>query len=267
MTRIFMAIGVMLGSCGTPALEVEPDPTCDGFYGQPNENTGLDSETCGPVVEGEALTWTPRSWDEAALTDLRSRQLVNPPEVPNDDPYVATPDLVPDSESVCAVTLLEDETYRLETFSDAVTAHEAGAIVTHGGACGLCSSLEDLAAYAGTPDLTQPVRSCGLRGLGGDIDGVDTCIQELGFTPACARIWAYNVNATRESCQSICISLLADPYHLPDGSLNACLQCDEDNSGPVFKSVAGRTRRNSGLATALCRPCETVWRLDHVYAL
>ena len=57
------------------------------------------------------MTWTPRGWDEAALTDLRSRQLVNPPDVPNDDPYEATPDLVPDSTSVCAVTLLEDEDY------------------------------------------------------------------------------------------------------------------------------------------------------------
>jgi hypothetical protein len=61
----------------------------------------------------------------------------------------------------------------------------------------------------------------------------------------------------------VCIALLDDPYHEPDGALNACLQCDEDESGPVFKAVAGRTRRNSGLATALCRPCETVWRVEH----
>lgn len=26
-----------------------------------------------------------------------------------------------------------------------------------------------------------------------------------------------------------------------DGRLNACLQCDEDRSGPVFKATAGRT--------------------------
>jgi len=36
-------------------------------------------------------------------------------------------------------------------------------------------------------------------------------------------------------------------------------------SGPVFKAVAGRTRRNSGLASALCRPCESVYPLEHVY--
>jgi hypothetical protein len=57
----------------------------------------------------------------------------------------------------------------------------------------------------------------------------------------------------------------AEPYNLEDGSLNSCLQCDEDISGAVFKTVAGRTRRNSGLASAICRPCETVWRIEHAY--
>ena len=91
------------------------------------------------------------------------------------------------------------------------------------------------------------------------------CLLELGFTPACASIWAYNVEHTRAECQEICIELLSEPYHADDGSLNACLQCDEDRSGPVFKALAGRTRRNSGLASALCRPCETVWRIGHDY--
>ena len=56
-------------------------------------------------------------------------------------------------------------------------------------------------------------------------------------------------------------------YHTPDGALNPCIQCDEDESGPVFKAVAGRTRRNSGLASALCRPCESVASVTHQYGL
>ena len=55
------------------------------------------------------------------------------------------------------------------------------------------------------------------------------------------------------------------PHHLADGSLNPCIQCDEDESGPIFKLVSGRTRRNSGLASGLCRPCETVFPLTHSY--
>jgi hypothetical protein len=36
-------------------------------------------------------------------------------------------------------------------------------------------------------------------------------------------------------------------------------------SGPVFKAVAGRTRRNTGIASALCRPCSEVRPLLHDY--
>ena len=67
---------------------------------------------------------------------------------------------------------------------------------------------------------------------------------------------------TVQQPQALRISI-DEPYNLEDGSLNACLQCDEDVSGDVFKTVAGRTRRNSGLASAICRPCETVWRIEH----
>jgi hypothetical protein len=66
-------------------------------------------------------------------------------------------------------------------------------------------------------------------------------------------------------CLEVCLELLDAPYHLPDGSLNACLQCDQEMSGDVFEAVAGRTRRNTGLTSALCRPCAEVRPLVHVY--
>ncbi len=52
---------------------------------------------------------------------------------------------------------------------------------------------------------------------------------------------------------------------MPDGSLSPCIACDEDKSGPVFKAVAGRTRRNSGIPNAICRPCDQVQPLVHDY--
>ena len=71
----------------------------------------------------------------------------------------------------------------------------------------------------------------------------------------------------QEHCREICLNSMldAEPYNQEDGSLNQCLQCDEDVSGAVFKAMAGRTRRNSGLASAICRPCDTVWRIQHNY--
>jgi len=52
-----------------------------------------------------------------------------------------------------------------------------------------------------------------------------------------------------------CTATLPTKHQLPDGSLNACLACDEVHSGPTFKAVAGKTRRRSGLSSAIARPC------------
>lgn len=244
-----------------------PDGSCAGLYGMPNEVTGLDDDQCFPAVEGATETWTPPAWTAADLDGLRAWTLEGAPAVPDSDPYLVSPPVL-DEQSVCGMRLVDGTagTYTVETYSSVDAADAAGADVTHGGACGLCSSLEDLAVYAGIADLTSPVRACGVAGLSEGVESVDQCLQDMGFSPPCARIWAYNTQHTQAECLGPCIELLSAPYHEPDGSLNACLQCDEDLSGPVFKAVAGRTRRNSGLATALCRPCETVWRVDHALA-
>ncbi len=110
------------------------------------------------------------------------------------------------------------------------------------------------------------------------------CLMALGFSIECASIWKWNVENTRSKCLEVrdktcCIyclrmchkmltllssqvCLLAwihdDPNNNPDGSLNDCLQCDEDKSGPNFKYFAGRTRRNSGIPSSIQRPPEEV---------
>ena len=45
-----------------------------------------------------------------------------------------------------------------------------------------------------------------------------------------------------------------EQYETGEFRLNACLQCDECKSGPKFKKIAGRTRRNSGIRSAIERP-------------
>jgi hypothetical protein len=265
-TCVFAAI---LASCGSDSpgtpLPPLPDPSCEGWFGDPNMNTGLNTEVCFARIEGDE-TWTPRAWDAAAIAALRSWTLENPPAVATEDPYQGAPGLPPEPDVVCAVMATGARTYRLETFESVVAAEDAGGNVTHGGPCGACSSLDDLAAYAETPDQTDPVRRCTIENLGGTVEELDSCIQAaVGFTLPCSRIWAYHaMNDTRE-CQSICIENLDSPYNEEDCSLNPCLQCDEYNSVPVFKVEAGRLRRNSGLAAAICRPCDSVWRVDHTY--
>lgn len=265
---VVVVAALTVSSCGDASRAATalplPDPSCEGRYGAPNENTGLSLDDCFARIEGNE-TWGPRVWDAAALADLRSWTLENPPVVLMEDPYLTTPDLQPDEEAVCAVMVTGLKEYRLKTFTSSSEAELAGGVVTHGFACGLCSSLEDLAAYAETTDQTGPVRQCALENQG-RVEELDACIQDaVGFTPPCARIWAYNALNDSRECLSICVAELDSSYNQEDGSLNPCLQCDEDNSGPVFKTMAGRTRRGSGLAAAICRPCNQVWRVDHEY--
>jgi len=248
--------------------ECEPDDPAL-LFGTPTDNTGLGPEQCQSSCACAGGPWTPPSYDEAFVAAIESLELLDPPGLLDDDPYAVDPEAEPEAGSVCALVFEADNpaAYRLETFGDELSAVEAGAWITHQGACGQCSSLANLAVYIRRPDLTEPVRACGLDGI---VDGEQAnieCLMELGFDEPCAQIWYYNTAHTREVCFDICIAELDNPNHLPDGSLNPCIQCDEDESGAVFKTYSGRTRRNSGLPSALCRPCDSVYRVVHDYGL
>lgn len=256
----------------TPDTAPDTGPVCQGLFGSPNERTGLTTEQCKPVCAcAGAAPWSPPAYDAAFLADLATWELATPYAVPVADPYAdgTTPVVADPPEAICAVVPEWNRNgprrYRLQTFASDSAAREAGAYPTHTGHCGLCSPLVDLAVYIGQPDLTEPVRACGLQGMSRGKDANVACLRALGFDAPCAEVWYYNTLNTRSVCLEPCLAALDAPYHTPDGALNPCLACDETQSGPVFKMVAGRTRRNSGLANAMCRPCDEVRPLVHRY--
>lgn len=174
---------------------------------------------------------------------------------------------------VCAAGFVDADRvdYRLRTFPDPTTALAEGYDITHRDHCGTCSSLRNLAVYLARPDLTSPVRTCARRWTAG---GVKTCLmEEVGFDERCAETWAENALYTRRHCLGPCIghyglwNVLTDDIHAPNtdehGNLNPCLACDERVSGPGFQYAAGRTRRNSGLTSAIARPAAETYRVDH----
>ncbi|MCL4223161.1 MAG: hypothetical protein KJZ91_01655 [Myxococcales bacterium] len=253
-----LAAAALAAGCGSP-------PACEAtLFGVPGARTGLTADQCGPTCACDGTTWTAPTYGADDLAALRALVLLEPPAPLTEDPYAAPPPPPPDG-AYCAVVREAANGYRLQTFAARADAEEAGATPTHAGACGLCSTLEDLAVYIETPDLTEPVRACGLMYPSGPAADHLQCLRDLGFTEPCAQIWYYNTVNTRAACFAPCLLALEAPYHLPDGSLNECLQCDEDQSGPVFKAVAGRTRRNTGVPSAMCRPCAEVDRLLHRY--
>jgi len=240
-------------------------PRCEAkLFGVPAPNTGLSDEQCGPSCGCPGAEKTAPLPTPELIANVRTFKLTQPYSPLSADPYEQPAPTPAAQGTVCAAHITGAE-YTLETYPSREAAGAAGAVVTHFGACGLCSPLQDLSVYMEHPDLTTPVRECGLKSFSEGDEAVLQCILELGFTEPCAQIWAYNTAHTRKQCLTPCFRALNDPYHHPDGSLNACILCDELKSGDVFKAVAGRTRRNTGLASALCRPCQDVSPLEHIY--
>ncbi|HTP53004.1 MAG TPA: hypothetical protein VMK42_20105 [Anaeromyxobacteraceae bacterium] len=270
---LLLALAAGAAACKSASSSSPPDP-CSILFGRPNAETGLGPEQCQPSCSCGGSTFAPPDYDDAFIQALVDDWVPAVAYAPlTTDPYgaPAPPDDPP--EMVCGVlpmgsSAAKPRPYALVTYGSQSAAAAAGADVTHFGHCGVCSTLSNLAVYMRNNDLTAPVRSCGFSAApdGGTVfDGDVDCLMALGFDLPCAQAWAYDTQNTRSSCLSVCLANLSAPYNLPDGGTNPCISCDEAQSGPIFKAVAGRTRRNSGLPNAICRPCSEVQPLVHSY--
>lgn len=177
----------------------------------------------------------------------------------------------PQANEVCAVKFSDSkqENYQMRTFASQESALQAGWTISHQYQCGTCSTLRDLAVYIGIPNQTTPISAC-TRAARGDInklDSLEECIvKAVGFTQMCAQTWAYNGIHTPMQCGTTCRSARNQPFVVDKatGKLNSCLWCDEKTSGPGFKYSAGRTRRGSGLESAIARPYDKLYfEADH----
>ncbi len=57
-----------------------------------------------------------------------------------------------------------------------------GAVMTHWGACGACSTTKDLSVYLKYPDLTGKGQECGVRYLTNGFEEGVRCFQEVEYT-------------------------------------------------------------------------------------
>ena len=209
-----------------------------------------------------------REYDDVVIEAFYKKVIRNPIAVEGDpyEDFKASSWFAFPEEAVCAIKYEDDRIhYVIATFSDESAAEDYGYTVTHKGHCGTCSTLQDLATYLYYRDLTTPVRRC--SALVWFKPWSSTCLEALGFTPPCAETWYYNAKNTAHECLWPCIDswIRKEPFNQSDGSLNDCLACDEERSGPVFKYVAGRTRRNSGIESSIDRPEDEIYSIVHDY--
>lgn len=261
--RVLLLAALLLVACGTrtaPTTEL----TCSApMFGRLVTQTGLTDSQCRPSCGCGADSFTPTEFTTDRLERLAQWRLLDaPPDVSVDPFSQPAPARV---EGVCAVHVVDEgaKTYRLVTHATQAEATAAGGRVTHLDPCGACSTLADLAVFGREADLGRRVQDCGVKTVAAGLEANITCLQELGFTPACARIWGYSTRFTRGKCLGTCFTLLDAPYHLADGGVNECLACDEREGASTLRAAAGRTRRNTGVPSAVCLPCGSVARVAH----
>ena len=272
----------------TQRTMTHPLATCDGCYCIVDNDDESSTSTCPSPTP-------PTNYSDTTISILESQQVLNPYKLncnpyhhrhPNNVCQTTPPQDVFENENdgddvdpVCGIhydhpmnnnttdtSTCKVNTYQLKSYKNKTVAQSKGAIVTHSGVCGVCSTTQDLAAYLKIKDLTTEGIACGKRGLLGFHAGV-SCYEALGFTHECSKMWIYNNYNTWKYCGLTCATqtFLNKPFNGPPPKceLNDCLTCDETYSGPIFQKVAGRTRRNSGLRSAIARPCHSFTVLEH----
>jgi len=290
VSLLFTIVGIAVGLSVYFFAFDKDDPQPTALCGSCHCITGSDG-TCPKTAPKQ-----PSSIGTSLVDQFSAQVPTNPFNLtcnPYEDPTCSTSPSQQYSElgesAVCALLYeqasVEGEcptTYQMITYPNRSLADSSGAMITHVGPCGVCSTTQDLAAYLRSQDLTTAAKECSKRAFldelldetgsdrfGDAVDeGMDCFINDLGMTESCARIWLHNAWNTGKECGVPCLAAdVADFQNngpSPECKLNQCLRCDEEESGDIFKRVAGRTRRRSGLLSAIARPCEDLHIVDHV---
>eukprot|EP01138_Halocafeteria_seosinensis_P001993 gb/GECG01002041.1/.p1 GENE.gb/GECG01002041.1/~~gb/GECG01002041.1/.p1 ORF type:complete len:274 (+),score=15.30 gb/GECG01002041.1/:1-822(+) len=230
----------------------------------------------GALRDIRSLRWSPPTYNQTVVEAFWNKILLNPMPPLEKDPYQIPNFNTTWNDSVCAVKYAQDKVtgkedrhrYYLYTYRNPQDAVNDNAYVTHLHPCGYCSTTKDLAIYMNYTDLTNPVRICGALATFSQPLAME-CLEKIGFTTQCSKIWMYDAINTRKECWPPCIKdwIEGVPNNVPPNStnLNPCLECDETKSGPIFKVVAGRTRRDSGLESSINRPPSSIYNITHYY--
>lgn len=153
--------------------------------------------------------------------------------------------------------------YGMKTYPSYEVAENDGAVVTHLGACGVCSNANDLAVYM-DKKLNGKAEEC--RAFNWSRKKARQCFENIGFTEDCAWLWATDSMYTSHKCFLPCKKARWAPANdLETCELNECNKCIEEKSGHIFELFSGRTRLNSGIvsSTTVKRKCSVLADIGH----
>uniref|UniRef100_A0A7S3P4G9 Uncharacterized protein n=1 Tax=Amphora coffeiformis TaxID=265554 RepID=A0A7S3P4G9_9STRA len=153
----------------------------------------------------------------------------------------------------------------ITTFPDHDSAHAAGFLILHCGACAACSDWENLELeYTTREFLALESRKCAQKSLfGGGKSDLIECLESdrIGFQGECAVCWAEDILCTKKFCafiaiQSFLINTLANFEVGSDTITSAACEeahCEAGNPGD-FVACSGATRRRMGVTSSIKRP-------------
>jgi len=171
--------------------------------------------------------------------------------------------LVPASIRLCP------RTYKIQSYPNQLAAESDGAVVTHVGSCGVCSTTRDLATFMSSKDLTPAVSKCLVKVtlLGITLENLIECVEEIGLTYECANLLSLNAIALSRSCVARCQNSIFGGQPNQGGSPNCelsdCITCANDFTLPVFESFAGRDAHRSGILAGYAYPCSENVNITH----
>jgi len=150
----------------------------------------------------------------------------------------------------------------ITTFEDKEAAHEAGFLIVHCGACGACSSWENLVVeWTTRNNMAALANECAQEALfGGGDDALTECLMHpsIGFGYECAVCWMEDILCTKDHCafiflQSQMINNVGNFAVGPNEITSA--SCEEAHCEVgQFVPCSGATRRRMNIVSSISRP-------------
>jgi len=148
----------------------------------------------------------------------------------------------------------------VSTFESSDAARSAGYKVGHCGACGQCSTWQDLRLqYTTRKYLAKESARCAKKSLIYGRDAVHDCLQEepIGFSDKCAECWTEDIICARSHCafiflQSNMINTVSN-FQVSEDIITSAT-CEEAMCELAFVPCSGANRRRMNITSTIARP-------------
>lgn len=197
MSLLHFTVTILLFSCrlapttGQLLTDGSPNSTKDEYAYCGDCHCINGNEPCPELA-------TEQDFNSEFVTSLKLLNLTNPHTLScnpyEDENCTTTPAQILTKlgdEAVCAIKYEQDSddlnglqcpvAYTLVTYASRQEAEADGAYLTHWGACGVCSTTQDLAVYIEYIALVEKGVECAVRGFVSFDDAID-CYMEVGYS-------------------------------------------------------------------------------------